>query len=62
MPFRRFHRFDDDDLDDVPLCDKCSQPMEPEPVVDIDDDTGRHYIARWDARCANRNCPEPPDS
>ncbi len=51
-----------DRAEDAPLCEKCSQPMEPDADVDISYDTGRPYISGWTARCANRNCPEPPDS
>lgn len=46
------------DRGEAPLCDKCSQPMEPDADVDISYDTGRSYISGWTAICNNPDCPE----
>ena len=60
--YEQYYRDYSLDRGEAPLCDKCSQPMEPDADVDISYDTGHPYISGWTARCANRNCPEPPDS
>ena len=44
--------------EDPPFCDDCGQPMEAEPDVDIDEETGRPYVSGWTARCNNPDCPD----
>ena len=56
--YSHFERIDWDRPENTPLCDKCSQPMEAEPDVDIDEETGRPYVSGWTARCNNPDCPD----
>jgi hypothetical protein len=58
MYFSRFDRLYRDRNEEAPLCNKCSQPMEAEPDVDIDEETGRPYISGSSTICNNPDCPE----